>query len=223
MKPYDTKEVRVIGAGGTIYDQLYKSKKGYTFDEITKHVNGMSKKALKRGWLGKIQVAVEYPWGWRSSKFVPIGSKIKLYDPQEQYGYDEFDFDVRDLKYHNAIVSVWMMDGVGGCIKGSKGSKYNDCLYEAIQKAFNYKMINKFSKPWKLKRYFKLEGHRRLEGVPVSCIDADFEKQLKCNINIVGDVIRQSKGKFTKTITIKLTDGHYTLKQNEGRRAVVGK
>jgi hypothetical protein len=97
-----------------------------------------------------------------------------------------------------------------------KSDENNDCLFNAIFKAFNFDLLSmphKVNTPAKLKKVLGLE---RNDGVPIENIP-ELEEYFKCSFTVFGDYTYMSKETKVKHITLKLLNEHYTLENNEGR------
>lgn len=138
--------------------------------------------------------------GYRSMKSFHINSghcSIDLYGEES----DEVE---------HFVIYVWAAkDAQGG------DDIHNDCLFYAIVKSIDLSNIRQsFNKPWKFKSQLGLERDDKIDIKLMPTI----EKELKININVIGDHTFTSAHAYTRTVTVKLHNGHYTYaptKSNE--------
>ncbi len=75
-------------------------------------------------------------------------------------------------------------------------------------------------KPWHLK---KLCGVGLNDPVPVKVIVSTLQHKIKHQINIVGDCDYYSNANYLRAITLKLCNGHFTLKRPKMTKSFIGK
>lgn len=103
--------------------------------------------------------------------------------------------------------------------KGGNDELNNDCLFRAIQRAYNFSkeiMPDKLKQPHKLKKVLGLE---RTEPIDVSKL-RELEPLLNCSFEVSGDVLYTSENIKPKNINLLLKNGHYTFLSN-GKSLVV--
>ena len=96
--------------------------------------------------------------------------------------------------------------------KGGDGDK-NDCLFQAILKAYNFEtaiMPKELNKPFKLK---KLLGLERNDTVDIKHLTT-LEPILNCSFEVSGDACYISEDKKPKNINLNLRNGHYNFLSN---------
>jgi hypothetical protein len=95
--------------------------------------------------------------------------------------------------------------------------EHNDCVFNAILQAHNYKsdkLPKVINKAWKLKKYFEYERNDKLD---IMKIIPKLEELLKCTIEVYGDITHSPAEKKAKNIKLKLKNEHVTLMNNEGK------
>ena len=102
-------------------------------------------------------------------------------------------------------------------------TKYNDCLYFEILKAFNndVELLPGFmGHAWKFKKYL---GYDRNDKIEINDENMGIlEKKLKCSFFITGDINYISDVMQIKNICLSVKNKHVTLKCNEHRIKSVG-
>lgn len=142
--------------------------------------------------------------GWQSGKFSGVNDdEIDLYKFEDQY---EYEGEPLQTEYKNFNLTLKLVKTTGG------HSAKNDCLWHCLNQAFREtRLPRSINLPHLLKR--KL-GLARKAMVPVSKLPM-LSQILKVELNVVGDVEQhhnQAKdGVYTKKLTLKLHDQHYTL------------
>lgn len=142
--------------------------------------------------------------GWQSGKFSGVNDdEIDLYKFEDQY---EYEGEPLQTEYKNFNLTLKLVKTTGG------HSAKNDCLWQCLNQAFRETALPRsINLPHLLKR--KL-GLARTAMVPVSKLPM-LSQILKVELNVVGDVEQhhnQAKdGVYTKKLTLKLHDQHYTL------------
>ena len=190
----------------------------------------------KEGKPFEYKITVLTSVGWRSGKGgwsiynKNKPNEINFYNPEEEYELGEKKMEKLMLKmlkealiaanqkvedntppekenslvnYHSAVIVLRKQPK-----KAGGNDKNNDCLYYALKDSGNYI-------PWKFpqtfKKFLKLD---RKDKVHIDLIPL-IEKKLNLSINITGDINYNSGSQHSKTIHLKLIDGHYTL--NRGK------
>lgn len=142
--------------------------------------------------------------GWQSGKFSGVNDdEIDLYKFEDQY---EYEGEPLQTEYKNFNLTLKLVKTTGG------HSAKNDCLWHCLNQAFREtRLPRSINLPHLLKR--KL-GLARTAMVSVSKLPM-LSQILKVELNVVGDVEQhhnQAKdGVYTKKLTLKLHDQHYTL------------
>ena len=97
--------------------------------------------------------------------------------------------------------------------QGGNDEFNNDCLFRAIQRAYNFSkdiMPDRIKQPSKLKKVLGLE---RTEPVDVSKLK-ELEPILNCSFEVAGDALYISETLKPKNINLLLKNGHYTFVSN---------
>src|SRR3954452_1529526 len=104
----------------------------------------------------------------------------------------------------------------GGC-NPKKNNGLNDCLYQYLYYAYGifHKLPKAIEKPDILK---KALGLQRTDPIPASCIKKVERLARLIAINITGDFTRISTSPAHRQITLILTNGHYSLAKDPGRK-----
>ncbi len=162
----------------------------------------------KEGKPFEYKITVLTSVGWRSGKGgwsiynKNKPNEINFYNPADVYSLDD-DNNIPTINYHSAVIVLRKQPK-----KAGGNDKNNDCLYYALKDSGNYI-------PWKFpqtfKKFLKLD---RKDKVHIDLIPL-IEKKLNLSINITGDINYNSGSQHSKTIHLKLIDGHYTL--NRGK------
>lgn len=161
---------------------------------------GMIKRVVgKMKAKGDFMIVQKYDaYGWRGGVFNKNKDHIDIYDPAHYY-----DEQKEPKIYEFSIILQQQKKTAGG------NDENNDCLWICFLKAFGKDTkIPRYDKPWKLK---KALGLQRDEPVPVEMIPT-LEDRMEIKINVLGDEIYTSTKPFTQSMTIKLVNGHYTLR-----------
>ena len=186
--------------GKQAYDLRFKvnARKGLP----QKKFEEMAKKIVRQmDFKGNYMIAQKYDLGlnWRSGVFNKDKDNIDIYDPEHRY--DEGQREPRIYEF--SIILQQPARNRGG------NDDNNDCLWICFLKAFGKDTkIPRYDKPWKLK---KALGLARDEPVPVEMIPT-LEDKMEVKINVLGDEVYTSTKPFTQSLTIKLVNGHYTLR-----------
>lgn len=101
-------------------------------------------------------------------------------------------------------------------------NKHNDCVYNAILKAFNYDKSMLPKRINSAKRFKKHFGFLRDQGIPIFRIVEELQTILKCSIVIVGKESYTPKQILPKNITLKYDNEHVTLMNNKGKSSTGG-
>lgn len=142
--------------------------------------------------------------GWQSGKFSGVNDdEIDLYKFEDQY---EYEGKPLQTEYKNFNLTLKLVKTTGG------HSAKNDCLWHCLNQAFREtRLPRSINLPHLLKR--KL-GLARTAMVPVSKLPL-LSELMKVELNVVGDVEQHHNhvkhGVYTKKLTLKLHDQHYTL------------
>ena len=100
MEPYQINKLPITRKGHPTVELRHRSKKGMTLDAIRKVVQKESNDLKKKKkFNGKIEVAVEYDFGWRSGYFTDVGSCIAMYA-------DDYDDGTNQKTFHKFAVYV---------------------------------------------------------------------------------------------------------------------
>jgi hypothetical protein len=173
-----------------------KTRKGMTQKNFEKMIKDVVEK-----WKVKQDFMITQKYagiGWRGGNFNQNKDNVDIYDPLRYY--DE-QTDPRIFEF--SIILSEPKKKKGGM------DEHNDCLWICLLKAFGKdSKIPRYDKPWKLKVGL---GLKRNDEIPIEMIPT-LEDRLETKINVVGDEVYTSTKKYTQQITIKLVNGHYTLK-----------
>jgi len=181
---------------------IVNSKRGMSQDHAQDYIRNLIKKSRKLK-NKNFFINTYYGHGCRSSKFNTDINHIDIYDPRLYYEEERFN----DRVYQFSIIYVDKPAEEGG------NDPHNNCLWNCLLKAYNGK-IPHFTKPWKMKSRLGLE---RDDKIPVEKVK-DLEDIIKCRINIIGDYEYQSVKEYSRKITIKLNNSHYTLMEGEATK-----
>lgn len=207
MKSYKMKELPIKQDSINILQFMYKKKKGFDNNDIE-----ATAKKLQQGVLAKLtesgmenydaQMMITNLYdksiGWQSGRFTDFGDDINFYDFANEY---EYEGDRIQNTFNRVNILVKLIKKEGGCDR-----KMNDCLFYALRDGLNIDMPKRIKDPYHLKRYVKVA---RYDLVPVDVIPK-LEKKMKVNINVIGDVEIMSAANHKETITVKLSNSHYT-------------
>ena len=97
--------------------------------------------------------------------------------------------------------------------KGGVDDEHNDCLFQAIIRAYNYDnsiMPRELNKAYKLKKRLGLERNDLVDINKLSVL----ENILNCSFEVSGDVAYISDEKKPKNINLNLKNGHYNFLSN---------
>lgn len=208
MKSYKMKELPIKQDSINILQFMYKKKKGFDNNDIE-----ATAKKLQQGVLAKLaesgmenydaQMMITNLYdksiGWQSGRFTDFGDDVNFYDFANEY---EYEGDRIQDTFNRVNILVKLIKKEGGC-----DGKMNDCLFYALRDGLNVEMPKRIKDPYHLKRYVKVA---RYDLVPVSVLPM-LEKKMKVRINVIGDVEIMSAAKHKETITVKLSNSHYTL------------
>lgn len=208
------KNVKIIESSITNVEMTFKQVQEY----VNRASKSMPKQIVKDGitYMGIISANVLLEGiGWRSSpKKSNAGDDVKLWDSEtvSMYQQGEYEIDFSKTEINAFVITAEYVPVTGGC---KKGSKFNDCAFDVIFKATNGSLPDKINSASKLKKVLELD---RKDGVHIDSW-VTIEKLLdNCSINIVGDFVRPSTLTDRKyNYNIKITKGHYTLKNNQDR------
>lgn len=206
LKSYKMKELPIKQDGINILQFMYKKKKGFDNNDIE-----ATAKKLQQGVLTKLaesgmenydaQMMITNLYdksiGWQSGRFTDFGDDVNFYDFANEY---EYEGDRIQDTFNRVNILVKLVTKAGGF-----DGKMNDCLFYALRDGVD--MPKRIRDPYRLKRYVKVE---RYDLVPVGAIPK-LEEKMKVRINVIGDVERVSAAEHKETITVKLSNGHYTL------------
>jgi len=205
---YDTKKsgLQYKGKKGTniylnkkqLYDMRFKCKAGMWQNKFEDTVIRLVRKLKPKG---RYMIIQRYERaGWREGRFNQGTKKIDIFDPREWYLDERVKFGrIREF----SIIIQQETKKRGGY------GEHNDCLWICLLKAYGEaERIPTYNKPWKLKKALRLQ---RNETVPVSLIP-ELEDKIRLKINVLGDDVYTSVKEYTQSITIKLVNGHYTLR-----------
>lgn len=201
-----------------IKEFVFKSTdKKLTIKDVTKIINDKSKGLKDKGFKGYISSNIDTPFGWKSSRIKPVGYQITNSFQTWGTNYVEIEEQFKDNNnqanietyYENdqSIVEefrIFLYDfpDEAGC-----NGKFNDCVYDALKKAFGEHII--WDTPIHFKKFIDVERHAK---VPIQSIDK-IESKLKTAINIEGDHTRASTLNTKRQINLIWTDGHVELKR----------
>jgi hypothetical protein len=170
-------------------------RKGMTQPKFEQMVKKVVQKMKPQG---NFMIVQKYNTGWRGGAFNKTKDNIDIFDPAQFY--DE-QYDARIYEF--SIILQQPIKKAGGY------NEHNDCLWICFLKAFGKdSKIPHYDKPWKLKKALRLD---RDELVPVEMIP-ELEDKMEIKINVQGDEVYTSTKQYTQEMTIKLVNGHYTLK-----------
>jgi len=209
--------------------KLYKKKRTYyktaygaewmEMRYMIKKKNGMSQKtfdSMVKKLVKKIPelknkyffVDSMYGHGWRTSEMNTDTENIDVYDPNRYYDTNKF----KDNVYQFSIIYARKPNHQGG------NDKNNNCFWKCLLKAYNGAAnIPHFHKPWSLKKRLGLKVDAKISVDDVKKI----EDIIECKVNIIGDTIYQSIKPYTREITVKLENEHYTLRENDSAKELV--
>ena len=161
-------------------------------DEFTKY--------FQDGYSYQVQYYYDKLGQYRSAGFFHGSDNIRLPDMEGNYEDLELYSDISAMR----ILRVKTPD----IILNQGNSKHNDCVYEALQKA---SVRNLPKQPATLKKWVNVG---RKDKINVNSFEV-IEDKLKCNINIVGDIVKQSTKQYTQEVVLNVKDGHTTYKANK--------
>lgn len=208
MKSYKMKELPIKQDKINILQFMYKDKAGFNNNDIEATAKKLQEgvmSRLKENNMGQYDAQMmitnlyDKSIGWQSGKFTDFGDDVNFYDFANEY---EYEGDRIQDTFNRVNILVKLVSKEGGF-----DGKMNDCLFYALRDGLNVEMPKRIKEPYLLKRYVKVE---RYDLVPVDVIPK-LEKKMKVNINVIGDVEIVSDGEHKETITVKLSNGHYTL------------
>jgi hypothetical protein len=155
--------------------------------------------------------------GWRSSKKIDLHNPdSNLFNPADfEIYFDNYNtkytihFDQPVTEFHIYILQSSKTNAGGATI-----NKYNDCLFNALEKAMNGNMPKEISSQPKLKKFLGLE---RADPVPIEMISKIQPLFKDISITVSGDYYRLVAEK-PLNIHLHLEDNHYYLKYNKPNR-----
>lgn len=148
---------------------------------------------------------------WQSSPVVRTGDVVELYDPASEYGNKKIPPCKGIIKFDMCL--EFTED------KGGDDDKFNDCLYKCLYlgcQSNRQSIPQEIRIPSRLKTFLKLNRFEKVDSKYIKDIDELFKTH---KINLSGDEIYISPKTANLTINLKLKDGHYTLIDNENRKA----
>ena len=192
-------------------------KGSMTFEEVESFATELSKDLYAKGTRGHIEVGIRSNlFDWKAGQFTEIGKDVHVWNPAAVYN-GELDWEsienFQNCRIKEIFVTYFRQPREGGA------SDYNDCLYDCLKDGFmgSQVFLEKFSHPWKFKKFLKLE---RKDRVPIDCI-LEIENTFKnIGINVTGDYMYTSSkplDKIERILNLKLKNGHYTLIHDKDR------
>ena len=184
--------------------------------DVLKIINDKSKGLKDKGFRGYISSNINTPFGWKSSRLKSIGYQINnAYntwgtnnvelenqfedeeEPNIETYYDNDNSNVNDFR-----IFLYDFPNEAGC-----NGKYNDCVFDALKKAFGEHLI--WDSPIKFKKFLDIERNGK---VPFELLDK-IEAKMKTAINVEGDYTRASTLTTKRQINLMWKDGHVELKR----------
>lgn len=187
-------------SGGVIFEKFKLRRKTDDIQDLRKSIIkkiNKTKRIFKNKDIPNIKILTQVYFenvGWKNGKSMNINNLNLNSVTPDGSEYDAFD----PGKVTNINVIYYSVNTTGGA------NKFNDCFYLALNEGLNYTLK---IKPFQFKR--KL-GLNRKDNIPYTMI-AFIEDYIKININLYGDYIYITPNKYTRTINLKLHNGHYFL------------
>lgn len=184
-----------IGGSKVVYTTFpRRDKKLYTKQEVYNLMNEYKQKYENKSIV--FEIAVEIPdLGFRSGKQFLSNQQPTLPD---DYAWDETG---------QFVVYAWKAPSTQG--GKDKNDKNNNCLWKCFCDA-RFPM-NDIPFPWRSASKMKIQlGLSRDDTICYTHLPT-IEQNIKVNINCIGDYEYTSPHNYLRTMTIKLTEGHYTL------------
>jgi hypothetical protein len=174
---------------GKVIQRSFKGQQ-FTKPEIKRLVKNFQEKYKNKNLT--LMLSVNTPFGFRSSKPFNINEEAALVDDYEWTTTNSF------------LIYGWNSNNpVGG------QSEKNDCLFQCIKQLCNiYRLPKGLKTDLDLKKTLGLKPY---DKIPISYLP-QVEKLYKININVTGDYIYTSAGKFKhQTINLTLINEHYEV------------
>jgi hypothetical protein len=207
------KESRLLDCKNAKIAETFYHGAEYTREMITQEVQ-----RLQRRYPGKdfrVSIPYERPMSgerFGSSDTIRLFSLLDHYDESQMPDDGSLEPDTFDRfwVYINKPIIL-----AGGCIS-PKQDGLNDCLYNCLKMAYGtkWKMPSTIKTPELLKQRLRLQ---RADPVPVELI-REVEIASSICINITGEHVYQSNGKYRRIIHLVLANGHYSLAKNPERK-----
>ena len=206
-------------ASGYTNINIAKQKVNYTSYKLDGRVSReeLHKMLQKETWEDgyDYRISAYYRYGSRcGSKFTSsnLTTNAILFDINTEYAEKMADKqEVDDSVQYFVIYKNKQPEKKGG------DDYHNDCLWYALENAFRVLPIEINSRI-KLKQFLGLDRCDKVSIDDISKIEELYIKHYQCSINVSGDYKYDSSYiNPNKNINLKLIDGHYTNKSNEGR------
>lgn len=196
------KTLKVSINGRKIVEARYKPAAGMTKNQIDEFANNFKDGLIAQGKNGSIGVATLEPFGWRSSKIVPMTQNVRSYRIDDYYDLAD---DIVDERVNEFSIYFYSGYQAAGGIE-----THNDCLFNCIYE-FSGRKLKYFPTPEELKKFLKLD---RDDLIPIKLMPR-VETAYRININVTGDHCYTSEGKRKDTLNLELSKCHYSLKKDE--------
>ena len=178
-----------------------KNNRLYSRDEVFNLVNQFRRKYS--GLPLMFAVSLEIPdLGWRSGKSFRANDSPILPDKYDWNETGQF------------VIYVWKRTAPAG----GKTKKTNDCLWECICSA--RVPMNEIPFEWRsASKLKKMLGVERNEPIDYKLLP-NLEFGVKFNIHCIGDYEYTSPHTFLRTLTVKLSQGHYSLVNDRDNKLI---
>lgn len=199
--------LRVFGRNGPRVS-VWKFPQGRYSREMIRYYVEQARQQLirkqRRGWSYKISVSIEYPEGWRSSRFNYASRPVRIYSYRDAHGDSGIDADDPEFYSKFQIYALPVRVPVAG-----GEAETNDCLFDCLKEAVPRKTKVLFDNdPAKFKSKFNL---KRNDAFPLSKIPLLEDCLESYKININGDFVYQSTRDCANEINLLIYDSHFTV------------
>jgi len=201
----------------------YEIDKAVHIDELLKKLDTERKLLIKKGYKGRIELATHFVQdGWRNGKFRSINDKIDAYDEEalEHSGGKNNNVSKSNFNWKVDKFTFYLLDNPA---KAGGNSVKNDCLYQCLLQAVQgdrNRLPEQIRSAKKLKEFLGLDREDKIDIEYIGSIEKLFKGTL--SLNVFGDYTYTSGIEANRNANIRLYEGHYQLKCNEGRSKTLG-
>ena len=194
--------------------KIYEYKKAnVSINKINQFVQGVVSQLINKGFDVKVNTTIKTPLSWKSGRLTENASPIRVWTPA--WGTDDKNGDELMDWYDDGEGIVEDFDlfvQVSPRHDREEGGRdeNNDCLYNCLYSLLKDTLKAKWVYPSQLKRFLHIKRDSMINSL--EHIDR-IESYLNIGIFIEGDVKRTPKIKSKTSISIILTDQHFSVKK----------